>query len=538
MSTNTSADTGSDTITTLGIITQGTWNANIVGLAYGGTNANLTASAGAIPYSTATSLALLPPTTSNKVFMSGTGTVPAWSSATYPVSTTINQILYSSGPNTISGITTANNGVLVTSGGGTPSISAVLPSAVQLGITSLGTITAGSWNASTIPMQYGGTNTALTANPSGLVYSTLTGLAILAPTVVDRIPMSSGGTIAPAWSSTTYPRSTTINQLLYSPSANVISGLPSANNATLVTNASGIPSFQTISSNFVTSLTGTANQITVSPSSTGDLTLSLPSSVIITNSVQAGNLRLNGNTLQTMNTNGNILIVPNGTGITSFTNNVGFGVINPNSAIQTSNTVTNRVITLYEANNNAHEFYGFGINAGVLRYQAFAGASHVWYISTSSTASTEVMRGNLLAGGTGALGVGGITPSYTGDFNGTVRSKRLLGNGNIPSIAVGPAAGTGATATIVGCEESGVITINTGISLSAGIFFTLTLSSAMPNANWSLVLFPSSQFGASTQRNENLWATYTTTTVTLNTDAAISLSSVANKWSYIIIGST
>lgn len=53
----------------------------------------------------------------------------------------INQLaFYAASGNTISGLTTANNGVLVTSAGGVPSISSTIPNAVQDNITRLGTI--------------------------------------------------------------------------------------------------------------------------------------------------------------------------------------------------------------------------------------------------------------------------------------------------------------------------------------------------------------------------------------------------------------
>jgi len=54
--------------------------------------------------------------------------VPVTSGGTGLTSTTINQLLYSSAANTIAGLATANNGVLVTSAGGVPSISSTLPS--------------------------------------------------------------------------------------------------------------------------------------------------------------------------------------------------------------------------------------------------------------------------------------------------------------------------------------------------------------------------------------------------------------------------
>ena len=107
------------------IITNGTWNGNTIGVGYGGTGLN---------------------------------------------STTINQILYSSANNVIAGLATANNGVLVTSSGGVPSISSTLPSAVQGNITSVGTIGTGIWNGTAITVAYGGTGRA-----SATAYSVICG---------------------------------------------------------------------------------------------------------------------------------------------------------------------------------------------------------------------------------------------------------------------------------------------------------------------------------------------------------------------------
>lgn len=92
-------------------------------LANGGTNANLTANNGGIFYSTATAGAILAGTaTANQALLSGATGAPAWSTATFPATTTVSQILYSSATNTVSGLATANNGVLITSATGVPSI--------------------------------------------------------------------------------------------------------------------------------------------------------------------------------------------------------------------------------------------------------------------------------------------------------------------------------------------------------------------------------------------------------------------------------
>ena len=64
---------------------------------------------------------------SNNVLLSVDNTSPSWSTATYPATTTINRILYSSNTNVIGEITTGNDSVLVTNGSGVPSLSTTLP---------------------------------------------------------------------------------------------------------------------------------------------------------------------------------------------------------------------------------------------------------------------------------------------------------------------------------------------------------------------------------------------------------------------------
>lgn len=62
----------------------------------------------------------------------------------------VNTILYTTTANTLASITSANNGVLITSGIGAPSIADTLPSLVQGNITSLGTVTSGTIGVGTI----------------------------------------------------------------------------------------------------------------------------------------------------------------------------------------------------------------------------------------------------------------------------------------------------------------------------------------------------------------------------------------------------
>ena len=129
-------------------------NSGTVGLTYGGTAANLTASNGGIVYSTASALGILSGTaTASQVLLSGASTTPAWSTATYPATTTVSQILYSSSANVIAGLSTANSSVLVTNGSGVPSLSTTLPAHTVTTSVTVPTVYGGTAAGSTLTLQ-------------------------------------------------------------------------------------------------------------------------------------------------------------------------------------------------------------------------------------------------------------------------------------------------------------------------------------------------------------------------------------------------
>lgn len=109
---------GSGTVNS-GLINQLAWYAASGTIVSGLTTANngllVTSSAGAPSI-------LAGPGTTGNVLQSNAAAAPSFSTATYPSTTTINNILFSSANNVVSQIATANSGVLVTSAGGTPSI--------------------------------------------------------------------------------------------------------------------------------------------------------------------------------------------------------------------------------------------------------------------------------------------------------------------------------------------------------------------------------------------------------------------------------
>lgn len=161
-----------------------------LGLTRGGTNASLTASNGGIVYSTASALAILSGTaTARQMLQSGASGAPAWSTATWPATTTINQILYSSSANTVVGLATANSALLVTNGSGVPSLSTDIPTAVTVG---------GAYNyragGTDIAIADGGTNSS-SQTTNGVTYYDGTSITSASTFTTDGARVGIGGAV-------------------------------------------------------------------------------------------------------------------------------------------------------------------------------------------------------------------------------------------------------------------------------------------------------------------------------------------------------
>lgn len=117
----------------------------VFSLSRGGLNAALTASNGGIFYSNASAGAILSGTaTAQRMLQSGASSTPAWSTTTWPATTTVNRILWSSAANVIADLATANSGVLVTDGSGVPSVSTTVPSGLAMQTPASITLTNGT----------------------------------------------------------------------------------------------------------------------------------------------------------------------------------------------------------------------------------------------------------------------------------------------------------------------------------------------------------------------------------------------------------
>ncbi len=79
--------------------------------------------------------------------------------------------------------------------------------------------------------------------------------------------------------------------------------------------------------------------------------------------------------------------------LTTPLNFVGIGTGAPHAPLQFTNSIANRKIVMWESANNDHQFYGFGINNSMLRYQVDNSvADHVFYAGASAATSNELFR--------------------------------------------------------------------------------------------------------------------------------------------------
>jgi hypothetical protein len=98
---------------------------------------------------TATITNVGPTATTGQVLQNNSGADPSYSTATYPSTTTINQILYSSATNVVSGLATANQAVLTTGATGIPVLTALATNGQLIigstaGVPAAATLTAGT----------------------------------------------------------------------------------------------------------------------------------------------------------------------------------------------------------------------------------------------------------------------------------------------------------------------------------------------------------------------------------------------------------
>ncbi|MBK8611590.1 MAG: tail fiber domain-containing protein [Chitinophagaceae bacterium] len=110
-------------------------------------------------------------------------------------------------------------------------------------------------------------------------------------------------------------------------------------------------------------------------------------------------------------------------------NFVGIRTLTPNAELQFGDTYANNKIVLHNNlwgnfPNNEHNFYGFGVNPDVLRYQVpKSSADHVFYSgNNANTASVELMR----ITGDGFVGINNNNPQAPLEFANTAANRKIV----------------------------------------------------------------------------------------------------------------
>lgn len=310
------------------------------------------------------------------------------------------------------------------------------------GITQLtGALQAGPGSGSqvlsgTLPIANGGTNQAGAAVNGAVIYSTAAAYGYTAAGSSGQI-LRSAGAASPTWTTETFPASTTINQILYSSAANVISGLATANTGALVTSSTGVPS--------ITS-GGTANRLL----RTNGTTVSFSQAALATD--VSGVLPVaNGGTGLTSVANQRVLY---GTGSTTLATDSNFIYDSTNIILNVGGSGTAKINAI-----NAS-----GSHTALQAYNSSAGNAFQATNVSAYTASLISRQNNATTGASIGMEFGrGTAASPTGALNGDQIGVIVA----IPDAASGSAFGYSGAITFIATEDA--TTTATGGELSFAV---------------------------------------------------------------------
>ena len=202
-------------LTSVGTITTGTWDASTIAIARGGTNGSATPTAGAIAYGTGTAYTFSSAGTSNQVLLSGGTGSPTWANqstlsvgtATTATNATNTTVTISSANSAFkvpfvntTGDATGNYGLLHDGSTFTynPSTNTLVVGSFSGSGASLTQLNASNISSGTLPIARGGTNSASTPTAGGVPYGTGSQYAFT-PAGTSSQVLLSGGTGSPTW---------------------------------------------------------------------------------------------------------------------------------------------------------------------------------------------------------------------------------------------------------------------------------------------------------------------------------------------------
>lgn len=175
-------------------------------------------------------------------------------------------------------------------------------------------------------------------------------------------------------------------------------------------------------------------------------------------------------------------------------------------------------------------YQAFVNNSGSLLMRSSAtNAGIVGWASTTTAGSTDT---SLSRFGPGVVQIG--TSNIPGG-TGSLRVGQILGGSGVPTTAAGSGAGGGATASVIGNNNAGQITLNTGTSPVSGaplVTVTFNAAGSYPNAPY-VVLTPAN---ANAALPNPVYVNATATGFTVTDGGTALLASSPYLWNYVVMG--
>lgn len=312
---------GSSSITTVGTISSGTWQGTAIAAIYGGTG-QTTYTTGDLLYASSSSALsrLADVATGNVLISGGIGVAPSWGKVdlTAAVSGILPTANGGTGNSSGQSASVANALTMNNSGSGaisgstfdgsaTKTISyntiGASPLAGSSSLTTVGTITSGTWTGTTIAVANGGTGATAVgasgtlAQSNGSIY-TFTTAKYPSTSTLGKLLRGDGTD----WLATTasYPDSIGANQILYSSSLNVVGGLTAGSAAVLTCNNGSALGWKTLTDGqiIIGSTAGSPNSATLTQG-TGITITNASNSITISATGGGGGLTFNTVTAST-----------------------------------------------------------------------------------------------------------------------------------------------------------------------------------------------------------------------------------------------
>lgn len=332
-----------------------------------------------------------------------------------------------------------------------------------------GAITLGG----TLNVGHGGTGQTTLTIHGLLVGNATSGINAMSAGSAGQIVTSSGASADPVWTTATYPSTTTINQLLYSISANTVTGLATTNGGILNAGATGVPAMTV------------APVLGVAGASAGTIGLSGATSGVVTiqTAAVAGTWSM---TLPTTGGTNGYILTTDGSGVTTWTNPTALGIDLDVGSTAITNGVAGRL--LFEgAGNVLQESANLTFSSSTLTLGVATSATGALALagSTSGTATITAQA----AAGTPTLSL----PTDSGTLVSTASSPLAI-NATTGAISITGAAGqvlAGASPAFTATPTLGVASTTSGSLTFArsAVSYTVTMqSSASATATWTLTL--------------------------------------------------